>query len=76
MRLSWTVIASGLVVVAVLGASWALARRAEAGPEPPVAPASPPPVGRAGEALQLAGSGSNLPLTRRLAAAFEAETGE
>jgi len=69
---SWLL--SALLVVAATAGAALLAKNAEAGPVPPFVAGTlkPTPAGLPahGPGLELAGSGSNLPLTRKLVEAF------
>ena len=74
--LGWTLASVGSALLVVTG--WLLLRVVEASPQPPYLddvqdPARvQPPAPKPGNLLRLAGSGSNLPLTRALANAFVA----
>lgn len=82
---SWTALGAGGVALAVLSLSAVMVAWVEAGPVPPAplaGPAGAAAVGARGvgargvldprQPVELAGSGSNLPLVRALAARFEA----
>jgi phosphate transport system substrate-binding protein len=72
--LGWTLACAGSAVLLLTG--WLLVRWVEGGPQPPYldpqhAPiAEPQPTPKPSSLLRMAGSGSNLPLTRALADAF------